>query len=104
MSKPVNEDAIVTLLKGLYKLKERYDFRCIINSTLLEYNIAIFRNEKHLIDILNEYHIDTIEITTHPTEFRLETHKIKNVTFEDNLILLEMIDDKIIRIKIQNKK
>lgn len=100
----INSKLIVDFIKNLYRLKRIYKFRCLIHSTLLEYNIAIFVNENQLLDVLSEHHIDVIDIISYPTEFRLHTKDIKNIDIENNVINLEMNDTRTISIKLDNKK
>lgn len=100
----INSKLMVDFIKDLYRLKSEYKFRCLIHSTLLEYNIAIFVNENQLMDILSEHHVDMIDIISHPTEFRLYTKDIKTIDIENNVIKLEMNDTRTVRIKLDNKK
>lgn len=101
--KEINSTLIINFIKELYRLKREYRFRCLIHSTLLEYNIAIFVNENQLMDVLSEHHIDMIDIISHPTEFRLHTKDIKDVSIKNNVIELIMNDNRTVRIKLDNK-
>ena len=98
-----NLSALEELILELVNLQQTYDFKCLINSSLLQYNIKEYEHTAKLSKFLENNTIDMIEITSGPTSFRINSSEIQRFTIDNGLILVES-NYKEIGIMLNKKK
>lgn len=87
----------------LVNLQQTYDFKCLINSSLLQYNLKEFDHTAKLSRFIEDNGIDMIEITSGPTCFRINSSEIQRFTIDNGLILIDS-NYKEIGIMLNKKK
>lgn len=98
-----NLSTLEELTLELVNLQQTYDFKCIINYSLIQYNLKEFEHTAKLNRFIEDNGIDMIEITSGPTCFRINSSEIQRFTIDNGLILIDS-NYKEIGIMLNKKK
>lgn len=96
------QQGIKQFILELYKIKQtkKYRFNFVVNSTLLELSDKQFISESELNRIIKDLDISTVEIVSGPVKFRISTFNTEKITIEDNIVTVQLKEDRKFRVDL----
>ena len=101
-----NQEEIKKFIIELYKIYEtrKYNFRFVINSSLLELYSKQFISAKQLELKLRDIEISIVEIVSGPVTYKITPYNIEEITIDDEEIKVKSNEDVQFRIVLSPKK